>query len=215
MTPNPPTTTNKITSAARQSGLNHRPICCKESDTPQPIEVLGDSAYGTGHVLESLAAAGHDPIIKPWPVHPHLPDGFTVADFTVDEAAGTLTCPANITVKLTAKRAAKFASACTGCPLRPRCTTAKRGRSMKLHPQDALLRAQRAKAKDPDFQNLYRSKRPLVERSLSWLTRGNRKLRYRGTTKNDAWLAQRAAAINLQRLTNLGLNRDHGTWALA
>jgi hypothetical protein len=180
-----------------------------------PVQVLGDSAYGTGHVLDSLSAAGHDPVIKPWPVNPHIADGFTVEDFEVDETNHTVTCPADVTVTFTAKRAARFTKSCTDCPLRARCTTAKRGRVMKLHPQDALLRAHRAKAKDPDFQDTYRAKRPLVERTLSWLTRGNRKLRYRGVTKNDAWLARRAAAINLQRLANLGLNRTNGTWTLA
>jgi len=43
----------------------------------------------------------------------------------------------------------------------------------------------------------------MVERSIAWLTR-NRRLRYRGTTKNDHWLT-RVAAINLRRLINLGL----------
>jgi len=28
----------------------------------------------------------------------------------------------------------------------------------------------------------------MVERSIAWLTRGNRKLRYRGVAKNNAWL---------------------------
>ena len=55
----------------------------------------------------------------------------------------------------------------------------------------------------------------MVERSLAWLTRGNRKLRYRGVVKNNAWFATRAAAINLKRLLTLGLQRTSGTWVLA
>jgi hypothetical protein len=55
----------------------------------------------------------------------------------------------------------------------------------------------------------------MVERSIAWLTRGNRKVRYRGVTKNDHWLHHRAAAINLRRLTTLGLTRNDTTWALA
>jgi len=43
----------------------------------------------------------------------------------------------------------------------------------------------------------------MVERSLAWLTRGNRKLRYRGVVKNNAWFATRAAAINLKPLLTL------------
>ncbi|MGH9251609.1 MAG: hypothetical protein ACRD0W_19120, partial [Acidimicrobiales bacterium] len=51
------------------------------------------------------------------------------------------------------------------------------------------------------------------ERSIAWLTRGNRKLRYRGVAKNDAWLHHRIAALNLRRLLVLGLTRQHGDWA--
>jgi hypothetical protein len=55
----------------------------------------------------------------------------------------------------------------------------------------------------------------MVERSIAWLTRGNRKVRYRGVTKNDHWLHHRAAALNLRRLITLGLGHTGTTWALA
>src|SRR3954468_2792455 len=58
-----------------------------------PIEALGDSAYGTADPLAALAAAGHTAVIKPWRLLPVVPGGFTVEDFTVDEATGTATCP--------------------------------------------------------------------------------------------------------------------------
>ena len=31
------------------------------------VQVLADSAYGTGAMLAALAAAGHTALIKPWP----------------------------------------------------------------------------------------------------------------------------------------------------
>ena len=46
----------------------------------------------------------------------------------------------------------------------------------------------------------------MVERTIAWLVRGNRRLRYRGATKNNLWLHHRAAAINLRRLLALGMN---------
>lgn len=56
----------------------------------------------------------------------------------------------------------------------------------------------------------------MVERSIAWLTAGrNRKARYRGVRKNNAWLHTRTAALNLRRLLNLGLTRRDGGWALA
>ncbi len=56
----------------------------------------------------------------------------------------------------------------------------------------------------------------MVERSIAWLTAGgNRKVRYRGIAKNNAWLHTRTAALNLRRLLNLGLIRPDGAWVLA
>ena len=66
---------------------------------PSPVEVLGDSAYGTGEMLAALAEAGHTPIIKPWPLRPAVEGGFTLDEFTVDEpsAPARSTCPNRIT----------------------------------------------------------------------------------------------------------------------
>ena len=80
---------------------------------------------------------------------------------------------------------------------------------------DALQRAHRARAAQPGFQATYRRHRPMVERSIAWLVRGNRRVPYRGVDKNHAWLGHRVAAINLRRLLALGLHLDQGTWALA
>jgi Transposase DDE domain/Transposase domain (DUF772) len=182
---------------------------------PRPVAVLGDSAYGTGDALDALGRAGHTPVIKPWPVKPAVPGGFTADDFTVDEAAGTATCPHGVTRSISRTRIVTFGAACRGCPLRARCTTDSRGRHLTLHPHDALQRAHRARAADPDFQATYRRHRPMVERSLAWLTRGNRRVPYRGVAKNDAWLHLRVAAIDLRRLLALGLTGTDGHWALA
>ena len=58
------------------------------------------------------------------------------------------------------------------------------------------------------------SHRPMAERSISWLVaNNNRRLRYRGLERNEAWLKVRVAALNLRRLLALGLDYN-GTWAL-
>jgi len=179
------------------------------------VEVLGDSAYGTGDMLAALDTAGHVALVKPWPVNPAVPGGFTVDDFTVNTEANTLTCPAGVTRAINQGRQVNFGVACRGCPLRAQCTRSATGKSMRIGEHDALARAHRARAGDPDFIASYRQHRPMVERSLAWLTRGNRKLRYRGTAKNNAWLHLRAGAINLRRLTVLGLQRADGAWTIA
>jgi hypothetical protein len=181
---------------------------------PGPVEVLADSAYGTGDARAALAQAGHVAVIKPIPLRAAVPGGFALDDFSIDFAAGTVTCPAGLTRHLTVKRNAVFGIACRDCPLRDRCTTSRDGRTISLHEHEVLLRAARRQAETSDFQSVYRQHRPMVERSIAWLTRGNRKVRYRGVTKNDHWLHHRTAALNLRRLINLGLNRQAGSWAL-
>jgi hypothetical protein len=192
------------------------------SDDPaseRVFEVLGDSAYGTGDARAALADAGHTPIIKPAPLRPAVEGGFTVDDFTVDEADGTVTCPGGVTRRITARRSVTFGAACRGCPLRQRCTTAKTGRSLDLHPHDALLRqARRDWAERDDLRAIYRQHRPMVERSIAWLVgpKGRcRQLRYRGVNANDWWLHTRMAGLNLRRLINLGLTHRAGRWAIA
>jgi hypothetical protein len=179
------------------------------------VEVLGDSAYGSGPMLAALHAAGRDAVIKPIPLRPAVEGGFTLDDFAYDADAGTLTCPNQVTRRLSAKRTATFGTICTGCPLRARCTTSPRGRKIALTEFEPLRRAHRQRATDPAVQAIYRAKRPLVERSIAWLTRGNRRVPFRGVTKNNAWLHHRLAGLNLRRLLNLGLRYDQGTWRLA
>jgi hypothetical protein len=179
------------------------------------VEVLADSAYGTGAMLATLTKAGQVPVIKPWPTRPAVEGGFTVDDFDFDPAAGTLTCPAGITRTLSAKRRVTFGAGCRDCPLRARCTTSKTGRKVQVHEHEALQREHRKRATAPDFQTTYRTHRPMVERSIAWLVRGNRRVPYRGVTKNNDWLHHRVAALNLRRLLALGLTQQDGTWQLA
>jgi IS5 family transposase len=182
----------------------------------EQVQVLGDSAYGTGDALAAITGAGHVPLVKPWALRSAVPGGFTLDDFIVDEAAGTVVCPNGLTRKISKTRKVTFGVGCAGCPLRVQCTTAKAGRKLTLHEHDGLQREHRQRAKDPAWQDDYRQYRPMVERSIAWLVAGgNRKVRYRGVEKNNAWLHTRTAALNLRKLLNLGLVRLEGAWALA
>ncbi|MEU0157196.1 transposase, partial [Micromonospora fulviviridis] len=99
-----------------------------EDDESVEFEVLADTAYGTGDARAALTDAGHTAIIKPAPLRPAVAGGFTIDDFTVDEAAGTVTCPNRLVRPITPSRTVTFGAACRGCPLRARCTTSKTGR---------------------------------------------------------------------------------------
>ena len=141
-----------------------------------------------------------------------MPGGFTIDDFYLDD--NTMTCPAGVTVTLTPTRTARFGIHCRSCPIRSRCTTSARGKTIKLHQHHDLLAAARHHANTDEFDDIYRRYRPMVERTLAWLVRrGHRKVRYRGIERNRIGLTHRAAAVNLQRLTTLGLTWN-GNWTL-
>lgn len=179
------------------------------------VQVLGDSAYATGDMLYRLDQKQWTPLLKPWPLKPAVQGGFTIDDFTFDTTAGTLSCPAGITRTPSATGAVTFGVACRGCPLREQCTASATGRSVLLGEHHQLQREHRKRAADPDFQTVYRQHRPMVERSIAWLTRGARRVPYRGVEKNNTWLHHRVAALNLRRLLAMGLTVQDGTWALA
>ncbi len=98
------------------------------------------------------------------------------------------------------------------CPLASRCTTAKRGRKLTISIHEQDLRNARVLARDPSWRAEYRQHRPMVEREIARLTRNNRRLRYRGTAKNNHWLHYRAAALNLRRPIALGLAHTGTGW---
>jgi IS5 family transposase len=180
-----------------------------------PVTVLADSAYGSGQFRAELAERGHADRVKPAPVPRIIAGGFSVDDFTVDHAAGTATCPNGLTRAISRTGFATFGAGCANCPLRARCTRSRKGKKLKVGAHDARQRAARQAARDPQWLAEYRQHRPMVERTIAWLARGNRRARYRGVAKNDHWLHHRAAALNLRRLITLGLHHTGTNWVIA
>jgi IS5 family transposase len=180
------------------------------------LQVLADSAYGSGETRAALRAGKHVQAIKPLPLaKPKIDGGYTRNDFVVDHDARTVTCPNNVTVTITTKGNAVFAKHCAGCPVRVRCTTAKHGRTLKISEHDIELVTARREWNDGVFKDDYKQYRPMVERGIAWIvTNGHRRVRYRGVEKNRAQLNMRVAAINLRRLVNLGLNHNGHGWAI-
>jgi hypothetical protein len=128
----------------------------------ETVEVLGDSAYATGDMLNQLNAKKWTPLLKPWPIKPAVEGGFSVDDFTVNHQDRTATCPAGVTRKVSAKGNVTFGIACRECPLAPRCTNSARGRKLVVGEHDQLQREHRKRADDEGFQTIYRQHRPMV-----------------------------------------------------
>ena len=121
----------------------------------QVDETLADCAYGAGETRAEFAASGRRLVAKV----PELQNQgyFVKTDFQIDLEAGTCTCPNGQTT--TDLRAAHggggmfvFATElCAACPVRAHCTRGRGGRTVHLHPQDALLQQARELQASPAF----------------------------------------------------------------
>ena len=150
----------------------------------EPVTVLADSAYGSGVFRTELDERGHVDRVKPAPAgSSRMGSPLTTSPSTTKTAPPL--ARTDLPGRSTAVDAAVFGAACANCPMRARCTRARRGKYLKVGPHDARQRAARRAARDPQWVAEYRQHRPMIERTIAWLTRGNRRLRYRGTVKND------------------------------
>ncbi len=200
------------------------PVELREEDetTTGRRSVYGDAAYGTGELQTRLSGAGIDSKLKTQP--PVGKNGLFAKDrFAIDLDADTVTCPAEITVRIGRLKdksgVAKFAAHCGSCPLAAQCTTSTLGRKVRVGVHEATLARARAAQADPRWRDDYRRTRPKVERKLAHLMRrrhGGRRARVRGTLRVGADFSLLAGATNLARLARLGArSTPGGGWIVA
>ena len=170
-----------------------------EANTGVPVEeTLGDAAYGDGDTRQTFVDAGRS-LVARVPGRPNR-SHFPKEDFRIDLTEVTCTCPAGqVTRKLlpAGKRtgstgrthrlqAFRFdAAVCGVCPLRPQCVAGSSGlgRTVQLHPQEALLQQARVLQQSEAFAG-YRQRRVVVEHRLARLVQlGIRQARYFGRVK--------------------------------
>jgi transposase len=162
-------------------------------------ETIGDCAYGSGATRQQFADAGRTLIAKA----PAMTNQghFPKTDFSIDLEARSCTCPAGqTTVDVRGGTQPYFqfaAEVCAACPLRPQCVRGQGGRTVQLHPQEALLQQARRLQASPPFRE-YQRRRQVVEHRLARLVQlGIRQARYRGGAKTLFQLLMAAAVANL------------------
>ena len=184
-----------------------------EANTGVPVEEsMGDAAYGDGDTRQSFADAGRT-LIARVPGRPNRAH-FPKEDFRIDLEAGSCTCPAgnvtrtilpagrgtNSAGRIYQRVAFRFdAAVCGVCPLRSQCVAAApgTGRTVRLHPQEALLQQARALQQSEAFSE-YRQRRVVVEHRLARLVQlGIRQARYFGRSKTKFQLYLAATVANL------------------
>jgi hypothetical protein len=166
-------------------------------------ELWMDRGYLASSEIPALHAHGVTLHAKPWTARNG--DRFPKQAFTIRLADGVVECPAQQTAPIVPGRSTvQFAAeTCRACALRNACTAAAAGRSIALHPQEALLQQLRATTRTPDGRAELR-RRTTVEHSLARLeqTQG-KKARYKGARKNTLDVRRCATVANLQHLARL------------
>jgi hypothetical protein len=118
--------------------------------------------------------------------------------FSLDFAAGQLTCPAGVTMPFQPGKTVHFPKdTCAACPLRACCTTSSNGRSVSVHPDEALLAELRQRQQTPAGRAKLRE-RTQVEHALAHVGHWQgRRARYCGIRKNLFDLRRVAVVHNL------------------
>jgi len=184
-----------------------------EENTGMEVEeTIGDAAYGDGATRQAFADAERTLIAKV----PGRPDKayFPKEDFRIDLEAGTCTCPAGQVTQVSRRlkrhpdgqggwqRPWGFvfdAPVCGACALRAKCVASKKGkgRTVSLHPQEALLQQARALQHSEAFGE-YKKRRQVSEHRLARLVQlGIRQARYFGRVKTLFQLLLAATVANL------------------
>ena len=184
-----------------------------EANTGVPVEeAMGDAAYGDGGTRQTFADAGRT-LIARVPGRPNRTH-FPKEDFHIDLEAGSCTCPAGQVTRTIVPvgrrtdqmgrtyrlKAFRFdAAVCGACPLRSQCVAGSSalGRTVQLHPQEALLQQARALQHSEAFTE-YRQRRVVVEHRLARLVQlGIRQARCFGRVKTKFQLYLAATVANL------------------
>ena len=175
---------------AISADLEQQPVALKELHI--------DRAYLSSHLVRSRSDE-LEVYCKAWPVR----EGkhFHKQAFTLDWDRQIIRCPAEQEMPFQPGGVVHFPQeTCTQCPLKAQCTTSAKGRSVSIHPDEALLIELREHQQTPQGRARLRE-RAAVEHSLAHVSRWQgRRARYRGVRKNLFDLRRHAVVHNLHVL---------------
>jgi len=187
---------------------------CEQSERNTGCEVetaIGDTAYGTGELRKDFAEAEITLVAKAPPITNR--GTFTKEDFMIDLENNTVTCPAGYRTtkwrrqghhkrrdgtKVIAKVFMFDDALCGQCEWYRQCVSSNkgRGRTIRIHPEEALLQEARAFQKTETFKEQYRQRTTVEHRIARLMQLGVRKSRYFGRKKTAFQLAIAAAVAN-------------------
>jgi Transposase DDE domain/Transposase domain (DUF772) len=157
-----------------------------------------DRAYLSSHLVRERDT-NLEIYCKAWPVRDSK--YFHKQAFNLDWERQTIQCPAKQEMPFVPGGVVHFPKeACVQCPLKTQCTTSSQGRSVSIHPDEALLIELRQRQQTPKGRAKLRE-RVAVEHTLAHIGRWQgQRARYRGTRKNLFDLRRCAVVHNLHVL---------------
>jgi transposase len=157
-----------------------------------------DRAYLSSHLVRERSNE-LEIYCKAWPVREGKQ--FHKQTFVLDWEQQTIRCPAEQEIPFVPGAVVHFPKeTCAECPLKAQCTTSAKGRSVSIHPDEALLVELRQTQQTPEGRHKLRE-RVAVEHTLAHVGRWQgRRARYRGTRKNLFDLRRCAVVHNLHAL---------------
>lgn len=177
-----------------------------------PGRVMGDSAYGSIDVRDRVSEVAPTTVVEaPLPPSNPPPGRIAKTEFTIDMAQHTVTCPNGYTIAFTPKKAiaghkqtqeVRFPTpVCQMCPLRSQCIgSAKRGRTVTIHRDEARMQVLRAQQASPEWQSHYRERSRVEHRNQRLTRNGARRARWFGTARATLQLQMAAAMHNIEEL---------------
>lgn len=175
-------------------------------------EVIGDCAYGDVSTRQAFAETGRILIA---PVADRSNGAyFPKKSFAIDVERGVCHCPAgqeclqavsrgrykDRTGRVHRRQVFEFdAAACAACMLRPKCVKAEpgHGRTVSLHPEEALRQQARSFQNSPEYAPYRRMRQTIEHRVARLMQLGVRRARYFGRTKTLFQLLMAATVANL------------------
>lgn len=177
---------------AISADLERQPVTLKELHI--------DRAYLSSHLVRSRSDE-LEVYCKAWPVRKGK--HFHKQAFTLDWERQIIRCPAAQEMPFVPGGVVHFLKeVCARCPLQAQCTTSPKGRSVSIHPDEALLIELRERQQTPEGRAKLRE-RAAVEHTLAHVGRWQgRRARYRGQHKNLFDLRRCAVVHNLHVLAH-------------
>ncbi len=165
------------------------------------VELHIDRAYLTSSWVKERSP-DLEIFCKAWPVRNG--NRFSKTDFVLDWEQSLIRCPNQVTIPFHPGKVVHFPQQeCAICPLKSRCTTSKKGRSVSIHPDEALMQELRERQSTAAGRAKLRQRTP-VEHTLAHMGywQGDR-ARYIGWRKNLFDLRRVAVVHNLHVIARM------------